>query len=456
MNTKLRKLLLVPVLTRALALALLMLAGPAHALLDIEITSGVEGEIPMAIVPFKWNGTGAAPTTSVAAIIKADLYRTGLFKFTKQKDFIERPHHGGEVNFRNWQVLGVESLVVGSVTPDGKGGYVIQFQLFDIYSKARAQQPGIPEYKIKQLAGHRLHVSAKKLRQAAHRISDIVYRKLTGKRGAFSQRIAYVTKIQVPGKGARYALRIADSDGHAPFTVHSSPDPIMSPAWSPDGKSMAYVSFENGKSAIYVQQLVTAKRRLLSSHKGINGAPAWSPDGRTLAVTLSHQGNPEIYLIDTITRQLRRLTNNTAIDTEPAFSPDGKFILFTSDRSGRPQVYRVPVKGGRAQRQTFEGKYNTSASYSPDAKSVLMIHHDGTGFRVAVMDLSNSQIKVLTRGRLDESPAWAPNGSMVIYASEYQGRGVLYVVSADGRVSQRLLLQTGDVREPVWEPFTKQ
>lgn len=445
MNKKLHKLIL--------GLTLILAAGPVHALLDIEITSGVEGEMPMAIVPFKWNGTGPAPTTNVAAIIKADLYRTGLFKFTKEKDFVERPHHGGEVNFRNWQVLGVESLVVGSVTPDGKGGYVIQFQLFDIYSKAKQQQAGQPEYKIKQLAGHRLHVTAKKLRQAAHRISDIVYQKLTGKRGAFSQRIAYVTKIQIPGKGARYALRVADSDGHAPFTVHSSPEPIMSPAWSPNGREMAYVSFENGKPAIYIQDLTSAQRRLVSARPGINGAPAWSPDGRMLAVTLSYQGNPEIYLLDLQTRRTRRMTNNTAIDTEAAFSPDGKYLLFTSDRSGRPQIYRMPVSGGRAQRLTFEGKYNASASFSRDSKTVLMVHHDGNGFRVAVMDLSNSQIKVLTKGRLDESPAWAPNGSMVIYASESRGRGVLYVVSADGRVSQRLLLQTGDVREPVWEPF---
>ncbi len=438
-----------------IALLMLLVMGPAHALLDIEITSGVEGKMPIAIVPFKWNGSGAAPAVNITTIIRNDLYRTGLFRFTPEERFIERPHHGGEVNFRNWQVLGVESLVVGSLQPDGKGGYFVQFQLFDIYSKARVHQPGVPAYKIRQLAGHRLHVAPGKLRLAAHRISDIIYEKLTGRRGAFSQRIAYVTRITIPGKGPRYALRVADSDGHGPFTVHSASAPIMSPAWSPDGKRMAYVSFENGQAAIYVQDLSSGNRKLVSARPGINGAPAWSPDGRMLAVTLSFEGNPEIYLLDLASGALRRMTRNTAIDTEPAFSPDGRYLVFTSDRSGRPQVYRIPVSGGRARRLTFEGRYNASPAYSSDGKSIVMVHHDGTGFRIAVMELSTGQIKVLSKGRLDESPSWAPNDSMVIYAAEYRGRGVLHVVSADGRVSQRLRLQTGDVREPVWEPFRK-
>lgn len=428
---------------------LLVLAGPATARLDIQITEGVDGEMPIALVPFKWNGAGDPPKTDVSAIIRANLYRTGLFKFAAEKDFIERPHHGGEVNFKNWQVLGVESLVVGTITPNASGGYEIRFQLFDIYKQGKG---GAQPYKIKQLAGHRLTVDAGSLRLVAHKISNIIYEKLTGKPGAFDVRVAYVTKLTVEGQ-QRYAIRVADADGHAPFTLKSSAQPLMSPAWSPDGRYLAYVSYESGRPAIYVQELATAKRELVSARAGLNSAPAWSPDGRQLAMSLSYQGNAEIYVMDMATKKLRRLTNNSAIDTEPAWSPDGRSLVFTSDRSGRPQVYQVAVSGGYARRVTFEGKYNARASFSRDGKSLLMVHHDGQGFRIAVMDLDTRTFKVLTGGRLDESPAWAPNDSIILYAAEHGGRGVLYAVSANGKVRQRLLLQLGDVREPVWEPL---
>ncbi len=294
------------------------------------------------------------------------------------------------------------------------------------------------------------------LRATAHHIADIVYETLTGQPGAFATRIAYVTSVQLAENKERVELRIADADGYSPQTIVSSEEPIMSPAWSPDGRKIAYVSFENAQPSIWVQEVFTGKRQKMTAFKGINGAPAWSPDGRYLALTLSKDGNPDIFVMDVARRSLRPLTRHWSIDTEPAWSPDGKSLVFTSDRGGAPQIYRVPVSGGEAQRVSFEGKYNARASYSPNGRLLTMVTRVDKQYRIATLDLETRDFRVMSTGRLDESPSFAPNGSMIIYATRVNGKGVLAAVSTDGRIQQRLRLQEGDVREPVWSPYHQQ
>lgn len=429
-------------------------ASSAQALLEIHITGGTEGGIPIAIVPFEWAGTGPVPQ-EVSAIIANDLRGSGRFELKPKSDFLETPHHGSEVNFEKWRAIGVDNLVVGRVQPSSSGSYLVQFQLFDIY-KPGALAPDRPAYKLKQLAGYNLPTPAHRLRSTAHFISDIIFEALTGERGAFSTRIAYVTATG-SGKAQRYSLMVADYDGHSEFEVVSSSKPLMSPSWSPDGRNVAYVSFEGGQSGVYVHDLKSGAARKVAAFRGINGAPAWSPDGRQLALTLSRDdpGNPEIYVMELGSGKLRQITYNRAIDTEPTWTPDGNHLLFTSDRSGGPQIYRVAASGGRAERLTFEGNYNARPELSPDGKLVAMVHNNGNGFRIGVLDLSNGTLQVVTEGPLDESPTFAPNGSMILYATGHRERGELAAVSVDGRVRQRLRLQRGDVREPAWGPFTE-
>ena len=429
-------------MTKRLFLSLLGLLWSlqAAAALTIEITEGEEGALPIAIVPFGLLD-GAAPAEDLAAIVAADLQRSGRFKTLPVADMLARPKSGSEVEFRDWKALGMEDLVVGSIRPNGSGGYLVRFQLFDVFRE-------------EQLAGYNIPATARNLRTTAHYIADIVYQKLTGERGAFNTRIAYVTSTGV-GKDQRISLKVADADGYNPQTIVTSREPLMSPAWSPDGRKLAYVSFEHGRPAIYIQEVFTGKRRKVTSYKGINGAPAWSPDGRRLALTLSRDGNPEIYVFNLNRKTLTRLTNHYAIDTEPAWSPDGKTIVFTSDRGGKPQIYRVPANGGKVRRVTFEGDYNARASYSPDGRLLALVTRVGRDYRIAVLDLESGGLQVLSDGRLDESPSFAPNGSMIIYATKAGGKGELAAVSVDGRVRQRLALQEGDVREPAWSPFTR-
>ena len=434
-----------------LLLTLLVWGGSARAILQIEITEGVEGGIPIAVVPFGWSGT-EPPESDVAAIISADLARSGRFSLAAREAFREFPRHGGEVHFENWRAIGVENLVVGRVLPGPDGGYQVQFQLFDIYRQGDGTAGDAS--RIKQLAGYNLPTPRGGLRRAAHTIADLIYETLTGEPGAFNTRMAYITAVG-QGEARRYALRVADADGYDPVTVVESPEPLMSPAWSPDGRQLAYVSFEGKRAAIYLQELATGERRLVSQRPGINGAPAWSPDGRRLALTLSEAGDPEIYILELATGRLTRLTHNTAIDTEPVWMPDGRSLLFTSDRSGAPQIYRIPVEGGRARRITFEGGYNAAADVSPDGKRIAMVHRTEAGYRIAVMELESGLLRVVSQGRLDESPSFAPNGAMILYATEHGGRGVLAAVSSDGSASQRLVLQEGDVREPAWGPLPR-
>lgn len=428
-------------------------AGSAQALLEIHITGGTEGGIPIAIVPFEWAGPGPVPE-DVSAIVASDLRGSGRFELKPKSDFLETPHHGSEVNFEKWRAIGVDNLVVGRVQPTANGSYLVQFQLFDIY-KPGAVAPDRPAYRLKQVAGYNLPTPANRVRATAHFISDVIYEALTGEPGAFSTRIAYVTATGGV-KARRYSLMVADYDGHNEFEIVGSNQPLMSPSWSPDGRSLAYVSFEGGQPAIYVHDLRSARARKVAGFKGINGAPAWSPDGRQLALTLSRDdpGNPEIYIMDVSSGSLRRLTYNRAIDTEPTWTPDGANLMFTSDRSGGPQIYRVPAAGGRAERVTFEGKYNARPELSPDGKLLAMVHNSGNGFRIGVLDLSNRTLQVVTEGPLDESPTFAPNGSMILYATSHRDQGELAAVSVDGKVRQRLRLQRGDVREPAWGPFT--
>jgi TolB protein len=345
------------------------------------------------------------------------------------------------VRFQDWRTLGAENLVIGKVESDGADQYRVQFRLFDVFRGS-------------QITGYSLPATADGLRYVAHRISDIIYEALTGQPGAFATRIAYVISETENGKKT-YELQLADSDGYNPKTLLSSAQPLMSPAWSSDGRKLAYVSFENRRAAVFTQEIATGKREQLAAFSGINGAPAWSPDGRSMAVTLSRDGNPEIYSMRLSDKTLKRLTFGPSIDTEPVWSPDGQSIVFTSDRGGSPQLYRMSAQGGRAERITFDGNYNASADFSPDGKMLAMVHGENGKYRIAVQDLDTGLLRVLSDGSLDESPSFAPNGSMIIYATEAGRRGVLAAVSSDGRFRQRFSLQQGNVREPVWSPFEK-
>lgn len=426
---------------RLMIFVLLLMSGTARAALTIEITRGVEGATPIAVVPFGWNGNAPAAPENIAAIITADLNRSGRFESLPDHDLIAHPTEGTQVQFQNWRMVKVDDLVIGKVTETADGNFTVQFELFDVFGG-------------KLLASAAYPSSRTDLRRVAHHISDVIYEKLTGQRGAFNTRIAYVTTSGTL-KNRSYTLLVADSDGYNPQTILTSDQPLMSPAWSPDGRQIAYVSFEKKLAEIYIQEVTTGSRRKLATFKGINGAPAWSPDGRQLALTLSRDGNPEIYVMDVANGALRRLTNGAAIDTEPVWTPDSRSIIFTSDRGGSAQLYRVPARGGKAERLTFEGKYNAGADVSPDGRKIAMVHGNGGNYRIAVLDLDSGLLRVLTDGPLDESPSFSPNGSMIIFATRAGNREVLSAVSVDGRFRQRLSLQAGNVREPVWSPFGK-
>lgn len=423
-----------------LALALLAATFQAQAVLRIEITEGASGARPIAVVPFGWGGDGERPV-DIAGIVSSDLARSGQFAPMARRDMITHPTDGDQIGFGNWSAQEVDHLVIGRIESRGGGGYAVRFQLFDVIRQ-------------RQVAGYSFQASREGLRGLAHEISDLVYEEITGERGAFNTRIAFIS-TEGSGDAREYQLHVADYDGYNARPILSSKRPIMSPAWSPDGERVAYVSFEGGRSAVYVQEVASGDRRRVSARAGINGAPAFSPDGGRLAVALSHEGNPELYVIDLETDDARRITNNRAIDTSPVWGPDGRTLFFTSDRAGTPQIYRVPVGGSRSpKRVTFEGRYNAGASLSPNGERLAFVHRTDNGaYRIAVMDRSSGLMRVLTDGQLDESPTFAPNGRMILYAAEHEGRGVLGAVSVDGRAAVRLSQAQGNIREPAWGPF---
>ncbi len=336
-----------------------------------------------------------------------------------------------------WKARSADYLVIGSVAPATGGAWDIRFRLLDVDKQT-------------QLAGFAYQVSTQQLRSTAHRIADAIYEKITGDAGVFSTRITYVVR-----NGSRFELQVADADGQGAQTVLASNEPILSPSWSPDGTRLAYVSFERKKPIVYAQSLLTGQRGVVANFKGSNSAPAWSPDGKRLAVVLTKDGNSQIYLVTPEGGNATRLTNSSTIDTEPCFSPDGQWVIFTSDRGGSAQIYRVAVSGGVPERLTFEGGYNVSPHYAPDGKSFAFIQRNNGRFSVAVQDFASRQPQVLTENSADESPSFAPNGRIILYATEVRGRGILAAVSSDGRVRQRFSIEAGDVREPAWGPILK-
>ncbi len=430
------------VVARALCVAAAMLvAQSAAAEITIEITGGGVKRVPVAVVPFGWEGQGEAPM-DIARIISDDLYRSGRFEPKAESDMLQKPTAGADVDFGDWTILGVEAVVVGKVIQTGDNAYSVQFQLFDPFQRT-------------QLVGYRMPASRGNMRRVAHRAADMIYEKLTGIKGVFATQVAFVTALK-QASGTRYRLVVADYDGESEHVIMESPDPIMSPAWSPDSRRLAYVSFEGSKSSIYVQQLRTGSRIKVSSEPGINGAPSFSPDGKQLVMTLGGvDGNLDIYTIDLASKERKRLTNHRAIDTEGSWSPDGKHIYFTSDRAGGPQIYRVAANGGNPERVTFEGSYNARPRLSPDGKKLALLHNDRGNFRIGILDLKRKDLLILSTGRQDESPSFAPNSDILIYATRQSGNGVLETVTADGLIRQRLASGEGDVREPVWSPFAR-
>ena len=429
-------------LVRSLALLAIaaLLAPVANAQLVIEITRGQENAVPIAVVPFGWEAANAAPF-DVAEVVAADLQRSGRFAPLDRKDMIDRPTAGDQIRFQDWRYLKSDFIVVGKLTPNGADRYTAQFELFNVLNGQR-------------LTGQSVTATTASMRAMSHRIADLIFEQLTGIRGAFSTRIAFVSAEGAFPK-QQYTLIVADADGENQQKIASSSEPIMSPAWSPDGQSLAYVSFESKASAIYVQVLKTGERSRVSARAGINGAPAWSPDGGTLALTLSRKdGDVDIYTLKLSSQSLTRMTFDPGIDTEPTWSSDGSKLYFMSDRAGGPQIYEIDVdQPTRATRVTFDGSYNARPRLSPDGKQLAVVHLDSGNFRIAVLDLKTKGMQVLSGGRQDESPSFAPNGATLIYATQDRGRGVLATVSVDGRVQQKLAASTGDVREPVWSPF---
>ncbi len=427
-----------PLLSKASLLFLFLVSQSVQAVINIEITEGVEGAIPISVVAFDTSTLPIKLDTDIAAIITHNLNRSGIFKVLNKTSYPARPHYGKQVVYPQWRALGQEYLVVGRIYNKTPGLLDVQFQLLDVL-------------KQKQLIGHRFPVRLRTVRSTAHEISDLIYEKMTGVRGAFNTRIAYISAQT--NEARKYVLQVADTDGFNPQTILESDEPLMSPSWSPNGESLAYVSFENDRPEIFIQHLATARRSKVSGFKGINGAPSWSPNGRQLALVLSKDGSADIYIMNVATKKLKRLTRHRGIDTEPVWSKDGRNIIFTSDRSGKPQLYQVSALGGRPKRITFEGSYNAGADLSRDGKNIVMVYGDRGRYQIAQLERESGNLTLLTDNNLDDSPSFSPNGRMVLYASTDGNKGVLYMVSLDGRTEHKLSDQAGDIREPVWGPY---
>ncbi len=416
-----------------LILSFLLMPLLSRAELTIEISGGGTQQIPIAVVPF--GQSAKSNHENLSNIINADLRRVGMFRILETRGVANQPTDVSQIKFPEWASLQAQAVAVGTVQPIAGNRLKVTFALVDVL-------------KQNQLAGMEYNITPNQLRLTAHKIADVIYQKLTGESPLFASRIAYITKVN-----KRYALQVADVDGVNPQTVVSSNEPIISPAWSPDGTKLAYVSFEKKKPIVFVQSLTSGQRLTLANFKGNNSAPAWSPDGTKLAIVLTYGANSQMYTINADGTGLKQVTKSTAIDTEPTWSRDAKWIYFSSDRGGRPQIYKVSSSGGDAQRVTFDGAYNVSPRFSPDGKSLAMIRNEGGKFRVALQDLASGQVQLLSDGSQDESPSFAPNGRMILYATRAGGRGALAAVSSDGRVKQRLSEAGGDIREPAWGPL---
>ncbi len=420
-----------------IGLLCLSFTSVAQAVLKIDITEGFEGALPIAVIPFQWHGSKEIANGDVSAIIVSDLARSGKFSPVAEKDLIARPQKLADVHYKTWRIAGMDHIVIGSVTLQKNGTYQVEFRLIDIL-------------KAKQVLGYSFTATKDTIRTIAHQISDYVFTHITGMPGAFSTRIAYVT-VKRGKKGSSSRLQVSDTDGYNPQTLLTSDEPIMSPSWSPNGAELAYVSFENGQAEIFTHNIKTGLRKSRSKYQGLNGSPAWSPDGKKLAITLSKDGNPDIYIVNLKDNKLKRVTNHWAIDTEAVWLPDGKTIVYTSGRSGKPQLYRQSIASkSRPERLTYEGAYNASASVSEDGKHIAFVHGEGNIYRIAVLELKTKSSRILTDGPLDESPEYAPNNSMILYASQERRKAVLAGVSVDGRQKQRLEFTDGEVREPSW------
>ena len=419
---------------KALFISLALLAAwPAWAQFRVEVTGVGMTQLPIAIAAFK--GDDAAPQ-KIAAIVQADLERSGQFRAVdasgQAMDETSRP------DMTVWRQKGADSLAIGSVTRLADGRFDVRFRLWDVV-------------RMQELGALSFVVTPGDLRLTAHKIADFIYEKLTGEKGVFSTRIAYVTKA-----GQRYNLWVADADGENAQAALTSPEPIISPAWAPNGSQLAYVSFESRKPVVYVHDVATGKRRLVANFRGSNSAPAWSPDGRTLAVTLSRDGGSQLYTLDAAGGgEPKRLAQSSSIDTEPVFSPDGRSIYFVSDRSGGPQIYRMPAGGGNPERVTFNGDYNVDPAISPDGRWLAYVSRIRGAFKLQLMELASNTVTSLTDTTADESPSFAPNSRLIVYATHLQGREALMTTTLDGKLKARLSGQGGDIREPDWAPYLK-
>ena len=427
-------------LIRIALLGLVMLVGSVQAADPLVISQGADRATPIAVVPFGWQGGSVLPE-DMSQIIGNDLRNSGYFEPIPRQNMISLPTQASEVIYRDWKALGAQYLLVGNIVPNG-GRLQVQYALFNVNTEQQVMTGNVGG-------------GTDQLRDMAHHIADQSFEKLTGVKGAFSTRLLYVTAERMGANNTRYTLQRSDYDGARAVTLLQSREPILSPSFAPDGRRIAYVSFEQRRPRIFVQHIDTGRREQITNFEGLNGAPAWSPDGNRLAFVLSKDGNPEIYVMDMGSRQMRRITNHYAIDTEPFWGKDGQTLYFTSDRAGRPQIYKTNINSGAVERVTFVGNYNANPKLSADEKTLVMIHRqDGfTVFKVAAQDLETNRLRILSDTSLDESPTVAPNGTMLIYATRQQGRGVLMLASTNGRVRLPLPTAQGEVREPSWSPY---
>ncbi|UFQ98764.1 Tol-Pal system beta propeller repeat protein TolB [Pseudomonas wenzhouensis] len=427
-------------LIRIALLGLVMLVGSVQAADPLVISQGADRATPIAVVPFGWQGGSVLPE-DMSQIIGNDLRNSGYFEPIPRQNMISLPTQASEVIYRDWKALGAQYVLVGNIVPNG-GRLQVQYALFNVNTEQQVMTGNVGG-------------GTEQLRDMAHHIADQSFEKLTGVKGAFSTRLLYVTAERMGANNTRYTLQRSDYDGARAVTLLQSREPILSPSFAPDGRRIAYVSFEQRRPRIFVQHIDTGRREQITNFEGLNGAPAWSPDGNRLAFVLSKDGNPEIYVMDMGSRQMRRVTNHYAIDTEPFWGKDGQTLYFTSDRAGRPQIYKTNINSGAVERVTFVGNYNANPKLSADEKTLVMIHRQEgfTVFKVAAQDLETNRLRILSDTSLDESPTVAPNGTMLIYATRQQGRGVLMLASTNGRVRLPLPTAQGEVREPSWSPY---